>query len=417
VPAVEVPVPSPGAPEIATTIADDDPALTLASALVRASGGPTRAVMLEGVPRVTGAEQPSHAAVVAYMDALGVDWRGGVSPAEGTPIVEVALEFEEAPTAGVPVRATIRATNRGAELRKAAVRIRAVNGDLDDLVFPLGHLPAGATGTGWARLAPRAGQPSRVERVDLVLESEGRAPVAIGEARVEVRGALPPPVRVEARLVPGEGGPRAAVRVTNLGDAPADQVRVYLEYPGKPGLQLAEPAQATLLLHPRIPADAELGLRVSETYSDPTLPLTLVVDLPGRRKPLALALPRDGSAVVAQPPIIVLREPPLETHPGWLDLGFTVEDDGNLDHVTVFAGGLRSERRGGESRVTWDEDKVAWFPGGRARASFDARVPVEPGPNRFLVSATDDTGLVATREVYVDGGPAPAVADGAPSAR
>lgn len=416
VPAIEVPIPSPGAPAIDPAVGDD-PALAVAAALVRAAGGPGRAGLLAGAPAVTAAAPPSSAAVIAAMAAMGVDWREGVSPVGGARDVELELQFEQPPTSGVPVRATVRATNRGPELFRAAVRVRAVDPSLDDVLFVLGHLPSGGTRTGWARLLPSAGEPSRSERVSLVLEAAGIAPAPMGEAQVEVRGALPPPVRVQAKLVPGDGGTRVSVEVTQLGELPVDGGRVYLLYPGKDGLQLAEPADATLQLQPGIPSSAELGLRASETYSDPTYPLTLVLDAGGRRQELPLALPRDGSTIAVQPPIVELREPPLRSRPGWLDLGVSVTDDGAVDHVTVFAGGLRAERLGGESRVTWDEDKVAWLPGGRARAAFDARVPVEPGANRYLVVATDDAGLVTTRELYVDGGPSPAVADLAPTGR
>lgn len=408
----------PGTPIVRYAATDGREAeLEIAAALLHAADGSTRGALLEAASAAAArlaAEEDAR--LVDAFRARGVEW---AAPPPGTPApegadVELRLGFSEPPLAGRPTEVRATVVNRGGPLWRAAIRLESVNPLWDDLVLPIGYVPAGATLTGVATVTPSLGGPVRTDRVVATLEAEGLDGVPVGTRDVSVAGAPPPPLAVALRARPGDGGRlRVVLDVENRGDRALTGARARFEFPEAAGVELVQAETDPIVLPAKGSARVTLELRVAETWTAPTIPLSLVVEADGfdRVGRYPVELPRTGGPVRVEPPVVHVQAPPAVLPPGQATLSLRAVDDRALDHVVVFAGAETMNRTRAAPFVEHKRDKVAWRPARGRRVDVQVAVPVQPGANHYVVVAEDATGLRTVRDVYVLGDDGAAVAD------
>lgn len=387
----------------------DEP-LEIAAALLESGVTADRASLLGALAALAPSLQTQTASRLAEaMRAQGLDW----SPAGDNPIdthATVRLETRSTPRAGEPVTVVAHVTNEGGALASAAIRLRSVNRLWDDLLLPVGAVPAGATVSGEAtvRVAPDA--PARVDRVIAQLECAGCTSKEVLDTTLAVEGGEIPVLHVQLRKV--DAG--VAVKVVNRSDRLLPGVRASLAFPQVSGVELMD---APRELHAIAAGDAmavTIPLAVAEEYTSDTIPLTLAVraDGFGTFVEWDLELPVDGSTLDLAAPELTVKLAKLHRTPGTTGLTIVATDADGLRHVTMSGGPQRVDRSRWEPSVRWDEDKLAYWGNLDRRFSQSVSVPVAPGTNRYEITAVDKRGLRSTNIMYIHGEGAPPTDDG-----
>jgi hypothetical protein len=393
-----------------------DTAEDVAADVIHAATGGSRAAMLDAAnalkDRIIATEGQK---VEDAFHARGVDWRaappGSASPGD----VELHLAFSSPPASGKSTEIEATLINHGPPLYRAAIRLESVNPLWDDRVIAVGWVPTGGTVTGTARVTPARGAAARTDRVTASLETDTGPSRVLDQQTIAVAGEDLPTVAVKVRaLRPDADGVRVQIEVDNRGDAALDGVRARFAFPDKDGIELVDSATAPLHVPAHGAAQAALRIRVGAAWTEPTLPLQLLLDNPeyDRLGRFDLVIPRDGRPLRAEPPSVTLGSLPAVLAPGTATLTVRAADDGPLDHVLVFAGPETVNRQRAEPVVEYQRDKVAWQAGTGRKARLDVPLPVTEGTNHYVVVAEDRQGLRTVRDVYVLGDSGAAVAGG-----
>lgn len=390
-------------PEVVTGDGDADLPLEIARRALLAADGISRHALVDEVKRQAAAARAEQEARLAEaLTARGLDW--SPAPEEGT-FVEARATVRAEPD-GDAVRLVATVENLGLDpLYQALVQVDCTSASWwDDVVVPVGRVPAGEAATGAVTVPLPTGIDSRIDAVEVRLRTDGRPPLLAGEQTLESSSSQPPVLRVAARLVGVEGQrgahdapvARAEFTVQNLSRTALTGLEVHLGYPGTDAIELVDWAARV----PQVPGRSERQVALSmEVGPDAPaeLPLELVVQADGHGELVdwPLALPRDGSPVLLQAPQIDSRPPVRKAPPGPFTLPVSVVDDRAVAHVVVVVNG----------------DKVRWAPGAGARVDLAPTFELLPGTNRITVEARDDQGLVAVRTVTVRGEGPPAAVD------
>ncbi|MBX2804076.1 MAG: PDZ domain-containing protein [Myxococcales bacterium] len=329
------------------------------------------------------------------LQARGVDW--SEAPHDSVLDADVALTAE--PIGGDSYRLVAAVTNRGrhAVHRGAVQLVCRTLGYWDGLVIPVGRVPAGQTRSGEIRLNLRPGIRRRVDEVDVTLRADGAAAMRAASQLITTQTRELPTVRVDARLVPRRGQPlgphghpvhEVRVSVRNLSSESLTGLEVHFGYPEDRHIELMDHGARLRVVAPR--STAEVALAVELAPGAPlVLPLDLVVesDAFGRLARWPLALPTTGDPVRLQAPRIEVRADDAVASVGSYALPLSVADDGQLDHVVVWANGA----------------KVAWRAGSGGRMQLQPEVVLRPGANTLEVHSVDEQGIASRSRIQVWG--------------
>lgn len=371
----------------------DDLPLEIARRTVLSTDAPTREAGRRALDRVVAAIRvEEEGRLAAAMERVGVDWSPG--EVEGG-FLDATVSLVAEPWVGrhdvVRLAATVR--NTGSEpLHRALVQLGCWSlGSWDDVVVPVGHVPAGGEARGEVAVVLDAGVLPREDVVDVRLRAAGHAPLPVGEAVLAAASAPPPELRVAARLVAEpDGTARAEVTLINDGADALYDVEVRFAWPGDLDVEILDHAIRVPVVRgkDRFRADFELKLGLA---APPVLPLQVQVGSVRYDTLLRwpLDLPVDGRTVALAAPRVSLATPRVSAPAGPQPLPILVQDEGAIDHVVVWAGG----------------EKVAWYPGGRGRLTVTPELDLRPGVNLVVVEATDDDGLLAVGRFAVRGEP------------
>ncbi len=379
-------------------IDEQDDVLELAAAILASGTGPDRASVLAAQQSLL----PSLSAIQAsrLVDALGgesLDW----SPApggSGPPVVRIAQLAGPVARAGERGELRFEVANKGAELFRAAIRLRSANVDFDDLVVPIGRLAAGESRTVTTTVTPSVDSPSRIDRLVGVLECDGCSPVAVLDDTVAIEGGAPPALHAAARLVDGS----VEVTIQNRGTVTLAGVRVNIPFPDLPGVQLGAADGVEHTLAPG--SEVVVRQRITITADTP-IALRLEVRAEGWSELADWSLPigHNGAVTTRDAPTVTISTPRARQAPGPLNLQVHAADADGIDHVTVWTGPERVDRVRWDASVDWEEEKVAWRGDFGRRAHLAVTVPIAAGTNRIVVVAEDSHGVRTRRTLYVYG--------------
>ena len=338
-----------------------------------------------------------------------VDWR----PAPAVPeAFEASVGFAAHPVARAGERTELRldVVNAGAELFRAAVRLRSTNPDFDDLVVPIGHLAPGESRTVATSLAPRASSPSRVDRVVGVFECDGCTAAPVLDEVLTVEGTPAPSIELTAERV----GEEVRVTLHNRGGLTLTGVRAHVPFPDLPGVELLGPTGPPLVLTPGATVSVSQTLRLAPTFVAEAIDLRFEVEADGYPNLVRwkLPLPRSGAVVSLNAPTLELAGPRNRQLPGVAVVRVSASDPDGLAHIVVFAGSETVNRTRWNASVDWEEDKVLYRTGLGQRARLSVNVPVAAGSNRIVVIAEDKQGNRTRRELYIHGDGAGPAQDG-----
>ncbi|MFZ5480072.1 MAG: S41 family peptidase [Myxococcota bacterium] len=403
----------PGTPIVRyAATAGDDPPARIAAAIVAAAEGGSRADLLDAANRLKdrlAAEEDAR--LVAAFRERDVDWTAAPAP-PGEPVaVDLALAFSQPPEAGRVVELQATLTNRGPALWRAAIRLESVNPLWDDVVVPIGAVPAGGVASGVTRVLPGALSPARTDRVTVTLEADGVDPTPLDSRTLPVLGGVPVAIAVQLRAHPEEGGLRVALDLQNRGDRPLAGAIARFRFPDVEGIELGETGSKPVPLPAGRSAKATLHLVVKPSWTERTLPLALEIadEELGTVAVYELALPRDGTPLHLDPPAVSVDPPPQVLAPGATTLRLRAADDRGLDHVVVYGGTESMNRLRAEPTPEYQRDKLAYRAMSGRRGELEVPVEIVPGTNHFQVVAEDRMGLRTVRDVYVLGEDGPIV--------
>lgn len=368
-----------------------DPLLELVDRYADLVTGSSRQAGLVALERLrrerTPVEEAALRRIFSYRD---LDWAPAEEP-DGHPEADVTVEIVDPPVAGsrVEVRATV--ANHGASpLYQVRVHLSAEDRRLpwNDLTLPVGFLPPGEEAIGSAMVLIPSGMPDRADEVTVTLLADQRVPLAAEPQILEVRARPAPPLEVRARLEPLEDHHRVELHLSNTGAALLTGVRARLSWTEESGVEILDERGGLPVLSPGATERVDLGLRLDPELDLEVLPLELEVDAEvyGEVLELVVPLPRDGSEVHLQPPVLLAQIPTVLPR-GPATFRVRAEDEGALEDLRVYVGKHKVAWRAGEGRV------------------LEALVPVEVGPGTTSITAvaTDDQGVSARRTWYVYG--------------
>lgn len=343
-----------------------------------------------------------------------IDWR----PAPTVPAaVEVTVGLPTRPVARAGERTELRlvVANAGAELFRAAVRVRSTNPDFDDLVVPIGNFPSGESREVATSLAPHTSSASRVDRVVGVFECDGCTPVPVFDEVLTVEGLAVPALEVTAQQV----GEEVRVTLHNRGALTLTGVRAHVPYPDLPGVELLAATGPPLVLTPGAVASVSQALRLAPTLVAEDLALRIEVEADGYPNLVRwdLPLPPSGAVVSLNAPRVETAAPRLRQPPGVAVVLVKASDPDGLAHIVVYAGSETVNRTRWNASVEWEEDKVLYRSDLGRREVLSVKVPVVVGSNRIVVIAEDTTGIRTRRELYIHGDGAAPADDGVAFAR
>jgi C-terminal peptidase prc len=391
-----------------------DAPLELAAEIAAAGSGVERSALLDTARAVVPAALAQEdARVTAAFRGVGIDWSTAPSPGAGgpppatppdAPDLVAAVDPIEPVVAGREGRLRVRVRNVGGPVWRATLRLASANPVWDGRVAAIGHLPAGAERALILQVDPPTGAPARTDDVAITLDADGATGIPVGTARLSVVGAPPLDVEITARAVAESGGARIDLALLNRSTASLSGVTARFLFPDTDGLELIDARSAPVGIAPRAVGQTPLRVAVADAYADALLPLTLELETAeGRSLRVPLEIPRDGRAVHVAPPSVRVDLPAEALPVGTARLRVRATDDGPLDHVLVFAGSERVERRRTGAVRVHDRDKVAWRPLRGRRGDLVVDVPVRRGANRYVVIAEDRTGLRSSVDVYILG--------------
>jgi carboxyl-terminal processing protease len=372
----------------------------LARRAASASAGPTRADGLKALAEVTDALRvEEQGRLVAAMERLAVNWTKGVDLGNFQETdVRVVAEPWEGRRDMIRLRASV--SNRDDEpLARVLVQLScATESAWDGVVIPVGAVGPKQTVVGEVGLQLPPDIRPRIDRVDVVVRAEGRAPQRVGDALLTAQSLLYPDLRLAARLVDDQDGSwHAEVTVINDNDRALGDVEVRFGWPGDLDVEILDHAVRIPVVGPRGSGRADLRM-VPGADAPPVLPLVVAVSSGGfgRLVRWPLDLPLDGRAVTLAAPRIGLNTPVTSAPVGTFHLPLSVVDDGRIKYVVVYAAG----------------EKIAWSSGGRGGVALRPQLQLNPGVNTVHIEAGDDDGLIS-RARFAVYGEAPATVDAA----
>jgi carboxyl-terminal processing protease len=368
-----------------------DPLEDFGRALVLGMVGPTRTDGLEAIERLVDTAGAAAAEAVASTFSLRqIDWR----PTDEQPgILDAAVTLELLGPAKAGEKVVVRAEvqNDGpAPLYQVRVRL------LTDrrtpwhaATIPVGFVPPGESAIGQVEISVRTNTVSRSDDVKMRLEADGLEPVDLDPVQFDVKGINPPPLAVNARLVPHGDHHRVEVELENQGDINLTGVRLSLGWRDDSGVELIDREAIAPVLGVDERYRFDLELRVLEDAPETAIPLELRVG--ADRFPslvqMPIMVPRDGSQAHRAAPI-VFAEAPTRVAGGALTVPIKVEDDQAVSSVAVW----------------WNGDKLTWLPGDGPTVKASVDLALEKGSNTLTVIAIDDGGLQTklSRKIWGD---------------
>lgn len=367
--------------------------LEIARRTVLTADAPTREAGRRALDRVVAAIRvEEEGRLAAAMEQVGLDWSPGETDG-GFLDAEVTLTAEPWEGRHDVMRLVATVRNPGTEpLHRALVQLGCWSlGAWDDVVVPVGRVPAGGEARGEVAVALDAGLRPREDVVEVRLRAAGLAPLPVGEAVLATASAPAPELRVAARLVPDtDGTARALVTLINEGVDSLYDVEVRFAWPGDLDVEILDHAIRVPVVRGRDRFRADFELKLGEA-APAVLPLQVHVESARYSTLLRwpLDLPVDGRTVALSAPRVSLATPMVSAPSGPAALPLVLQDEGAVDHVVVYAGG----------------EKVAWYPGGRGRVAVAPEIELGPGVNLVYVEATDDDGLLTVGRFAVRGEP------------
>ncbi len=382
----------------------DDPAvddvLSFAASLLSAGSSVDRATALSSAAALMPTLTALQAARLSEgLRSQSVDWRA----ASGTPAVpDVGVEMGPQPTARAGERAELSFTvvNRGGDLYRAALRLRSVNPDLDDRVAPLGKLAAGERRVATLAYTPAATSAHRADRIVVVLECDGCESAPALDKMIAVEGGEQPDLDAVARFEDGV----VIVTLRNRGHLTLTDVQARLPFAELTGVEFAPVAERPAVLAAGSTLELKQPLTLGIGHPG-TLALSLEVRARGfgRFAEWPLQVPTSGSPVRLDAPVVTATAPQLQQRPGTATVTVQLNDPDGLDHVVIWAGTGRVDRRRWEASVDWTDNKLLYRATSAKRLRFSVAVPVLVGTNRVVIIAEDQKGLRTRQELYIFG--------------
>lgn len=369
---------------------DRDPLAELGHHLVLRMAGPTRD---DGLAAIAESEESMRSAANERLSDTfrlrQIDWRP-TADEPGILNADVQVEMVGRAVAGqqVTIQATV-ANNGPAPLYQSRVRLLTTNrrGPFHGTTIPVGFIPPGESARGEVRVSIRTNSPDRSDDVLIRLEADRLDPVNLEPIRLDVESAPPPPLSALVRLVPEDDHHRLEVELANDGSTHLTGVLVKLGWKDDSGLELLDREGRLVTLQAGTSGRVDFGVRLLEEAG---LAVPIQVGVGAERFPsmmkVPVVVPVDGSAVRVAEPRIAVRLPTRSNQPA-ITVPVRVEDDGGLDHFTVW----------------WHGEKVAWVSGEGTELKTDVNLALDPGSNALTVVATDDDGNRTRTHHYIWG--------------
>ncbi|GDX78410.1 hypothetical protein LBMAG42_02210 [Deltaproteobacteria bacterium] len=388
-------------PQLPESAGDRDDALDLAASILTSGTVADRAsVLAAGASLLPSLSSLQASRLEEAFRGQSLDWRPAAQP-PGEVGVEVTIPAIPTARAGERTELRLVVNNRGGELARAAIRLRSVNPDFDDVVVPVGHLASGEERTVSFALAPSVDSPSRLDRVVGVLECDGCGATPVLDTVLGVEGVAAPALEVLAQVADGT----VRMEITNRGGTTLTGVRAHVPYPDLTGVELAGAEDRALVLVPGAKAVVTQALALATGFSSSTLGLRLEVradGYPGLAR-WELPLPVAGGAVHRDAPAVEVTSARPRQSPGTAVVQVHAFDPDGLEHVVVFAGSERVDRKRWDASVDWQQKKLLYREPLAKRAHLSVVVPVRAGSNRIVVIAEDKDGVRTRRELYIYG--------------
>jgi carboxyl-terminal processing protease len=361
-------------------VPETDEALALGERIVLHANGSERDDLLASASSVLEevyGEEDRH--LVEAFATGGIDWRAAPQNAGPTPPLDVSVDTAAPVVAGdaVELRATVH--NPGSlPVYRARVVLHSDNSLWDQAVLPIGYVPPGATLTGRRTVRVPAFSADRTDDVIVSVELEGQAPPAVHHEILRTMGRSPPDIAVRGALVPLGDHLQARLYLANRGQGDLHDVRVRFAFPGD-GVRLLDREGFVPAIEAGQEKRVDLDLQVLPSFSDPELPLSLLVDAApfGHLGEWNFPMPRDGRTVRREAPAAAFTVPVVADAAVPLDVTLQVTDDGFVDHATVFVNG----------------DKVLYRHGGDRKLDVDVHFTPVVGTNEIDAWAVDGDGL------------------------
>ncbi len=370
-----------------------DTVLEIARRTVVRAEGARREDVLESLNSVTAAIRAEQEARLAgELEKRGIDWRAApISPLHDAPATAARVEGTVEAVAAGPdvVRVTVKVENTGESPIYQGVATLSCEtfAPFDQLVVPVGHIPAGGRGSGSVsvRIDPDVGPREDVVRASL--RGDQVLPSNLGEAVLSAVGSGSPRVAVTARLVGPPDARQLDLALMNQGPTVLSDVEARVEHLADSGFELLDAVERVGSLEPKQTTHLIFAAKVGAGPARVPLRLTVSAKRASNLADFNVDVPRDGAAVVLDPPRITPRLTELSWTVGAGVLPVQVADDRAVDHVAVWQDGR----------------KIAFYRGGAKR--LDLRVPltIRAGANRVVVTSEDDQHLRTKRVVMIRG--------------
>ncbi|MEC8193640.1 MAG: S41 family peptidase [Myxococcota bacterium] len=367
-----------------------DPLAELGHELVLRMAGPTRDDGLEAIEEMEASIRNDASARVSETFRLRqIDWR----PTSDSPgILDAAVGIEVVGDAVAGQQVTVRAevaNNGPAPLYQTRVRLltESRRGPFHGTTIPVGFIPPGEAATGEVIVSIRTSSPDRSDDVKLRLEADGLDSVDMDPVQLDVASQPPPPLSADIRLVPDGDHHRLEVELSNDGEHHLTGVLVKLGWREDSGIELLDREGRLVTLEAGQSGRVDLGVRVLEEAAS-EIPIQLTVG--AERFPLLMrvpiSVPRDGSAVHVEEPRILAKMATRSRKPT-VTVPIVAEDDGGLDHLTVW----------------WHGEKVAWVGGDGDRLETTVELALSDGSNALTIVASDVEGNQTRTHRYIWG--------------
>lgn len=367
------------APDAPEPTEREDPLLDLAVSILETTAGPLREDLLAAAAAVVVEARDAEEILLRETYSLrGLDWTDAPAALESFPEAELVVDLVAPAEAGETAELRASLTNRGPEpLYRTQVLLDSSDRVWNGRAVSLGRVDPGQTVVHVVHIPIPEASRSREADVSLTLKTASHLASSYQSTVLAIDGPGKPPLTVQVTLEADGPERRARVRVVQDSGETLEGLRVRFEHPESSGVELTHYDATLPDLAPGVAGEATLGLLLTGTESE--IPLRLIVegDDWGELVDWALALPRDGRDVTLAAPVVEAPSIPLSAPAGSLSLALRASDDGQVDHVVVWAG-----RR-----------KIAYASGTDGAVSLAVPVPLEPGRNRLSVQAVDDDGL------------------------
>lgn len=388
-------------PQLQESTESRDDALDLAASILTSGTVADRgSVLAAGTSLLPSLSSLQASRLEEALRGQALDWRPAPQP-PGDVAVEVAIPTIPVARAGERTELQLLVTNRGGEVSRAAIRLRSVNPDFDDVVVPVGRLAPGEARTVPVSLAPSLDSPSRMDRVVGVLECDGCGSIPVLDTVLAVEGAASPSIEVFAQVFEGH----VRVVLYNRGEVTLTGVRAHVPYADLAGVELVAAEDRAFVLLPGAKAVITQAITLSAGFTASTLDLRLEVRADGYPGLVRwdLPMPLDERTVHRDAPGVEVTSQRARQAPGTAVVQVHAVDGEGLAHIVVFAGSERVDRKRWDASVDWQQKKLLYRAPLAKRAHLSVTVPVRAGSNRIVVIAEDKDGVRTRRELYIYG--------------